>query len=357
MPSPIYDTSKSVLVTGATGFLAGWIVKRLLEEGFTVHSAVRDPSQKDKIAPLEALADNTKGSIKFFAADLLKEGSYTDAMAGCSTVFHTASPFTSKITDPQRDLVDPAVKGTRNVLNTANEIKSVARIVVTSSCAAIYGDNADIAKTSGGIFTEADWNTSSHLDHQAYSFSKVEAEKAAWDIARAQDRWKLVTINPALIMGPSISGSSTSESHNLVKQMADGTMKPGAPPLELGVVDVRDVAEAHLRVAFMPEAEGRHIVFTEAVSFLDLANMLRAKYGDKFPFPKSELPKWLLWLVGPIINKSVKREMVSKNMGLPWRADNSKSIKTLGMTYAPVSVAMTDMLDQMIETGAVKPKA
>ncbi|MEM5470662.1 NAD-dependent epimerase/dehydratase family protein [Hoeflea sp. AS60] len=356
MPEPIYQTDRPVLVTGATGFVAGWLVKRLLEEGFTVHGAVRDPSNQAKTAHLTALADKLPGDLKLFAADLLDDGSYADAMAECAVVFHTASPFTSKFSDPQRDLVDPAVKGTRNVLETANRTPSVTRVVVTSSVAAIYGDTKDLAKVSGGVLSEENWNTTSSLTNSPYSFSKVEAEKTAWEIARAQDRWKLVTVNPSLVIGPTLSGKSTSESHNLIKQFGDGTLKIGAPPLEFGMVDVRDVAEAHMRAGFVPAAEGRHIASGETASFLQLGNMLRNHFGDTWPFPTRELPKWLMWLVGPMISKQLTREFVSNNMGLPWRADNSKSRRELGLEYHPVSVAAVEMFQQLIDTGRVKAK-
>lgn len=354
MPTPNYATDRPVLVTGATGFVAGWLVKRLLEEGFTVHAAVRDPSNALKTGHLTALADGLPGTLKLFAADLLEDGSYAEAMAGCAVVFHTASPFTSKFDDPQRDLVDPAVKGTRNVLETANRTASVSRVVVTSSCAAIYGDNADLARSSGGVLTEADWNTTSSLTHQPYSYSKVEAEKVAWEIARAQDRWRLVTINPSLVIGPSLSGNSTSESHTLVRQFGDGTLKAGAPPLQIGMVDVRDVAEAHMRAGYVEQAEGRYLTSAETVSFLKLGEILRRHFGDDWPFPKRQLPKWLLWLVGPLISKTLSREMIAKNMGYAWEADHSKSRRELGLEYGPVSRAAIDMFQQMIDTGALK---
>ncbi len=348
------DTSHPVLVTGATGYLAGWIVRRLLEEGYTVHAAVRDPDNQSKVGHLKAMDADLPGSLILFKADLLEEGSYGPAMENCRVVFHTASPFTLAIKDPQRDLVDPAVKGTRNVLQTVNDTDSVERVVLTSSCAAIFGDNADIAKAPGGVLTEAVWNRSSSLDHQTYSYSKVEAENAAWEVADAQDRWRLVTINPALILGPGTADTQTSESFNLIRQLADGAMKTGAPPYEIGVVDVRDVAEAHMKGAFLPDAEGRHIVFAEHRSLLELAGMLREEFGDSWPFPTRELPKWLVWLVGPMANRTITRKIVALNMGYPWRADNTKSRQALGMQYRSIRSSIADMFRQMIDTGAVK---
>lgn len=155
------DKTKPVLVTGATGYVAGWIVKRLLDDGITVHAAVRDPGNTDKLQFLDALVEQSPGTIKYFKTDLLEKGSYAEAMQGCELVFHTASPFTLSVTDPQKDLVEPAQLGTRNVLETANETESVKRVVVTSSCAAIYGDNADIDNVDGEMFTDDVWNTSS----------------------------------------------------------------------------------------------------------------------------------------------------------------------------------------------------
>ncbi len=157
------NKDKPVLVTGANGYVASWLVKMLLKEGMTVHAAVRNPDDKKKVAHLDAIAENAAGKIKYFSADLLKMGSYNEAMTGCELVFHTASPFTFNFTDAQRDLIDPAVLGTQNVLEAANRIPSVKRVVLTSSCAAIYSDGTDVAKAKNGTLTEELWNTSASL--------------------------------------------------------------------------------------------------------------------------------------------------------------------------------------------------
>ncbi|PID52937.1 MAG: diaminohydroxyphosphoribosylaminopyrimidine deaminase, partial [Micrococcales bacterium] len=152
------DTTAPALVSGATGYLAGWIVKGLLDAGVTVHAAVRDPGNEAKVAHLKRLGDQAPGELRLFSADLLEPGSYAEAMAGCAYVFHTASPFIRSFEDPQTELVDPAVKGTTSVLTTANETPSVCRIVLTSSVAAIYSDAADCAFAPGGVLTEDVWN-------------------------------------------------------------------------------------------------------------------------------------------------------------------------------------------------------
>ena len=275
-------------------------------------------------------------------------------MQGCELVFHTASPFTYTIKDPQRDLVDPALLGTRNVLGSANRTTTMKRVVLTSSCAAIIGDAIDCLGYPGGCATEEQWNTTSTLKHQPYSYSKTVAEKAAWEICRAQERWDLVVINPSLVLGPAVNTHVTSESFNLVRQLGDGTMKTGLPDFRIGAVDVRDVAEAHYQAAFRPEASGRHIVSAEESDMMSLAGYLRKEFGDQYPFPKRKVPKFLIWLIAPSVGFT--RKMISLNVGYPWKVDHSKSIRELGIRYRPLDIAVTEMFRQLIEQGAVKKK-
>ena len=348
------DTSAPIMITGATGYVAGWIVKNLLDAGATVHAAVRNPDNADKLKYLNALAEASPGTIKFFKGDLLDEGSYADAMQGCKYVFHTASPFTIDVEDAQKELIDPAKLGTRNVLEEANRTPSVERVVVTSSCAAIYTDNADCADAPGGILTEDIWNTTSSVDYQAYSYSKTVAEQEAWKIANAQDRWKLVTINPSLVIGPGVNPHGTSESISIIRQFGDGSMKSGAPRWGFGLVDVRDLAYAHLAAAFVPEAEGRHIVHADSSDFFGMGQLLADKYGKDYPLPKSAVPKWLFWIIGPFVNRTMKRPIISRNVDIEFKADHSKSIKALGVSYRPIKESLEDMFQQQIDEGVFK---
>ena len=345
------DKTKPVLVTGATGYIAGWLVKRLLEEGITVHAAVRNPDDKKKTAHLTDLAAKTKGEIKFFRSDLLDSGSYAQAMEGCELVFHTASPFTSNIKDAQKELIDPAVKGTANVLEQADKTTSVKRVVVTSSCAAIYTDAIDCAKAPDGTLTENIWNTTSSLHYQPYSYSKTLAEQKAWEMYKAQDRWDLVTINPCLVLGPALNANTvTSESYNVLKQLGDGTAKFGAPKMGMGLVDVRDVAEAHFQAGFNPAANGRYITAAYNTNLLEIALTLLPKYGKDYPLPKRALPKWLLMLVGPMMSKSLDRKMIRNNVNVEWKADNSKIKKELGITFRPMQETMEDSFQVVIDS-------
>ena len=157
------------------------------------------------------------------------------------------------------------------------------------------------------------------------------------------------------MLGPGISPFATSESFNILRHFADGTMKSGVPNFGIGAVDVRDVAEAHIRAGFTPTANGSYIVSAHDTDFPEMAGILRQRFGDTFPFPKRRMPKWVVWLLGPVLDKSLTRKMVSRNIDHPFRADNSKSIRDLGMSYRPLDISLIDMFQQMIDHDLVSP--
>jgi|TARA_R110000737_G_scaffold53512_2_gene75156 nucleoside-diphosphate-sugar epimerase len=351
------DKTKPVLVTGANGYVASWLVKKLLDEGITVHAAVRDPQNTKKVGHLTELANNSKGSLKLFKSDLLTPNSYKEAMEGCEVVFHTASPFVLDVKDAQKDLVDPAVKGTENVLNSANETPSVKRVVLTSSCASIYTDATDCQKAPNGILTEEIWNTTSTLDYNPYSYSKTMAEKKAWEMNEGQSNWDLVTINPSFVMGPALNpGATTSESMSILKQLGDGTMKMGVPKMGAGVVDVRDVADAHFNAGYLANAHGRYITSAHNTNFLEMGQALLPKYGANYPIPKKALPKWLLMIVGPMANKLFTRDLIRNNVNIEWKADNSKIKKELGIEFMPLQKTMEDAFQVLIDEKIIQAK-
>ncbi len=168
-------------------------------------------------------------------------------------------------------------------------------------------------------------------------------------MAGAQDRWKLVVVNPSLVVGPSLQDKPTSESFTLLRMLGDGSMKMGAPRMSFGAVDVRDLAQAHLAAAYLPDAEGRHIVSGSETDFLEMGQLLRPRFGEDYPLPKRALPKWLVWLVGP--SQGMDRKYVSRNVNVPWRADNSKSRTALGMSYRPLQDSLEEMFAKMIGDG------
>ena len=348
----VIDIKKPILVTGGTGYLASWIVKQLLELGLDVRTTVRNLVEKDKYAHLTALAIKSKGTLQFYEADLLKKGSFAEAMSGCELVIHTASPFKiSGIKNVQKELIEPAVEGTRNVLDTVNATESVKRVVLTSSVVAIFGDAIDILKTEKGIFTEQHWNFSSSASHQPYPYSKTIAEKLAWEIANHQKRWDLITIHPGLIMGPSLSKRTDSTSIDLMLQLTAGKYKSGVPSGKMSFVDVRDVAKAHVLAGYTPTASGRYICSSHEKSFLDLANVISLKYPD-LPLPNKFVPKWLFGILAPFIGFS--RKYVKRNVGIDIKIDNSYIINDLGMSFTSFEKTIHDHVEQLMNDGIIK---
>ncbi len=356
--SQTLDKTKPVLVTGASGYIANWIVKRLLELGLTVHGTVRNPDNEKAVAPLKAIAaQHPQGTLKLFQADLLKANSFDAAMAGCEVVIHTASPFIVRgFKDPDEALIRPAVEGTRNVLQAVNNTESVKRVVLTSSIAAIFGDNGDLADNPRGIFTEEDWNTSSSRDHQPYSYSKLMAEKEAWKIHDQQSRWQLVVINPGMVGGPALTKNSNSTSIDTLRNLGNGTLWPGVPDMRLAWVDVRDVAQAHIEAAFRPDAEGRHIISNGEPSMLEVATILKRHFPSGFKFPVLTLPKILVKWFGRLVDPSAKPKFVERNVGHPLKLDNRRSIERLGLAYRPLEETFVDHFQQLIDDGLMRRK-
>jgi nucleoside-diphosphate-sugar epimerase len=342
------DASKPVLVTGASGYVASWIIRYLLEDGYTVRGTVRDPDKAKGLEHLHALAEAHPGRLTLHKADLLDEGSFAEAMDGCELVIHTASPFLiGRVKDPQAQLVRPALEGTRNVLASVNTTPTVKRVVLTSSVVAIHGDNVDMK--GRGPFTESDWNTTSSVDHQPYPYSKTVAEQAAWEMAKAQDRWDMVTIHPGLILGPALTTASKSGSMTTMKAFVDYSLATGAPDLAMGLVDVRDVARAHILAGFTPEANGRYIINARTITMLEIGRALRRRFGRSYPFPYTTIPKPMFRLIAPVAGFS--REFVDKNVGWPLAFDNSRGSSELGLGYRPAEDTIGDHFQQMIDDG------
>lgn len=348
----IEDREFPILVTGASGYIASWIVKYLLEQGYKVRGTVRSEKAFAKVSHLKDLMEKYPGQLSLFEADLLAEGSFDEAAKGCKLVLHTASPFfIDKIKDPQSQLIDPALKGTKNVLSAVNNSGTVERVVLTSSCAAIYGDNADIELVESGVFTEDIWNTSSSIAHNPYSYSKTVAEKAAWEMQKESGKWQLTTINPGFVMGPSLSSRQDGTSVQYMMQLMNGKFKSGAPDLHFAVVDVRDVAKAHIRAGLNQNASGRHICISDHASFLDFANYLKEEFPNH-KLPSSVAPKFLMYILGPMMG--INWRFIKRNMGIQIKFDNSYIKSDLGMDFIPFRQTLIDHANQLIETGLVK---
>ncbi len=349
------DKTKPVLVTGGNGYIASWIVKYLLADGIDVHATVRDPANLAKTGHLLKAAEGSQGKLTLFKADLLKEGAFDAAMQGCELVIHTASPFVIKgLKDAQKELVDPAVMGTRNVLDAANRVPSVKRIVLTASVVSVYGDSQDMHTQGLKAFTEAQWNTTSTVDHQPYNYSKVAAEKVGWDIAKAQNRWDFLTINPGLVLGPSLTTASDSTSLSTIKSLASGALATGVPDMEIALVDVRDAARAHILAGFTPSASGRHLAVSESVTMWQMVQMLKARFGNGYRWPMMVAPKLVVWLMAPL--QGYSRKFVARNAGWPLRFDTRYIQKDLGLKFRPVAETLGDHFQQMLDDGVLKPR-
>ncbi|KAG6679250.1 hypothetical protein I3842_14G120900 [Carya illinoinensis] len=187
---------KLVCVTGASGYIASWLVKFLLQRGYTVRASVRDPNDPKKTSHLLAL-DGAKERLHLFKANLLEEGSFDAAIQGCEGVFHTASPFYHDVKDPEAELLDPAVKGTLNVLNSCTKSSSVKRVVLTSSIAAVAFNGRP---RTPDVVVDETWFSDPEICKEAkqwYVLSKTLAEEAAWKFAK-ENGLDMVAINPSM---------------------------------------------------------------------------------------------------------------------------------------------------------------
>lgn len=343
---------KIITVTGATGYIASWIVSDLLHEGHEVRITVRDKSKTEKYQHLLDIEKNTKGSLVVYEADLLKEGSFDEAVKGSEFVMHTASPFIQADNeDAQKLLVDPAVNGTKNVLKAVNKSGSVKRVVLTSSVAAIYGDNKDMSNQGLQELDESIWNTTSSLTNGAYSYSKTQAEKAAWSMVEKQNKWDLVTIHPGFVLGPSLTKRIDSTSINTIMRIVTGEFKIGVPDLTFIYSDVRDIAQGHILAAFTKRAKGRYIIANENAPLLSMANIISETFGSKYKVPKKILPKWLLWLIAPTIGMT--RDFIKNNIGYSIRANNKRSKEELGISYHSLKETIVDHVNQLEADGLI----
>ncbi|RHY01582.1 hypothetical protein DYB36_000571 [Aphanomyces astaci] len=246
-----------VCVTGGSGFLGSTCIKILLERGYRVHSTVRDPRNEPKVAHLKALPGAAE-RLTLFAADLLQEGSFDKAIHGAEVVLHTASPFF--LTDQTRDnLVEPAVQGTLNVLRSVARAPSVRRVVLTSSTISVYGHCG--TKPDSHVFTEADWSREDLMTERKmwYGLSKTVAEREAWEFMQTTSpHFDLVAMCPTWILGPMLQPALNESNKKIYDYMVGNT--PVILNAVKALVDVRDVAMAHIAAFENPQASGRYLL-------------------------------------------------------------------------------------------------
>ncbi|XP_049362870.1 cinnamoyl-CoA reductase 1-like [Solanum verrucosum] len=268
-----------VCVTGAGGYVASSLVKLLLSKDYIVHGTVRDPSD-DKYAHLKNL-DKAAENLKLFKADLLDPNSLAGAIKGCNGVFHVACPVPSgSVPNPEVELVEPAVNGTLNVLKACSE-ENIKRVVFVSSVAAA---SLDPNWPKGKVKDETCWSDSEYCKatNNWYCFSKTMAEKEAWSYAK-KSGLDMVTVLPALVVGPMLQKTTNASSLALIKLLKEGYKE--LENKKRFLVDVRDVAEALLLVYERPEAEGRYLCAAHTVKSEDLVAMLKKHYPN-YNYPK-----------------------------------------------------------------------
>lgn len=337
------DGSTAVLVTGGSGFVGSHLVRRLLQRGYEVHTTVRRTADTAKVRPLRQLQAAFPGRLSLFEADLLTEGSFDAAMSGCRVVFHVASPFLmpERIKDGRRDVVEPALLGTRNVLAGVERTPTVERLVFTSTVGAIFGDYADVLGMTDGVLSERYFNTTSTVENNPYHYAKTVAERAAWEAEAAQDRWRMVSVNPGLILGPSLTPTSESGSLFLLEELFKGYFFYGAPDFSFTTVDVREVADAHIAAAEKPEAKGRYIVADRTMtSFHEMSRIIRSRHPRDRRLPRTALPHWPVRLLGPAFG--LTQDYIRKHLGIRFPVDNSRSVRELGITYRPIEQTLLD---------------
>jgi nucleoside-diphosphate-sugar epimerase len=330
--------SNTALVTGGSGFVASHLVLQLLQGGSAVHATVRNLAHDAKLRPLRQLQQQYPQQLHLFEADLLQPRSFDAAMQGCTVVHHVASPFLlpEKIKDGRKQMLEPALLGTQNVLDSVNRCKDVQRVVMTSTVGAIFGDYIDVFGMREQTLSETYFNTSSTLQNNPYHFAKTEAEKEAWRISHAQDRWSLITINPGMILGPSITPASESGSLFLLDEMFKGYFFYGMPNLSLTTVDVREVAAAHINAARLPTAQGRYILAEQQMtSFVEISKIVRAIHRRPWLLPKHQVPDVVVRLIGPLFG--LTQDYIRKHLGIRFKVDNRRSISELGIRYRSIA--------------------
>jgi dihydroflavonol-4-reductase len=345
--------AEPVCVTGASGYIASHLIAQLLERGYRVRGTVRSLAKKDSYAHLAQLP-HADARLELVEAELSDAGAYDAAVAGCEVVMHTASPYSMTVKDAQRDLVDPAVQGTRNVLEACRKAGSVKRVVLTSSMAAIT-DEPD----SDHVLTEADWNTKSTLDRNPYYLSKALAEREAWKIVQEEGApFSLVVINPFVVIGPSLS-AALNPSNQIFHDILTGVY-PGIMSVTWGMVDVRDVARAHVLAMETPSAQGRYICAHSVISMKEVVELLKQRGYGGWKLPKLDLACAIGDFSVKLMSYTQPKGIGSylrTHVGRVVRYDNGKIQRDLGLQFRPIEASIAESIEDMKRWGHLKAKS
>lgn len=341
-----------VLVTGGSGFVGSHTILRLLETGYEVRATLRNMQREDQVRSLLAgHGVEPDAPLSFAQADLEEDEGWEDAVAGCAYVLHIASPFPSTVPEDEDELIVPARDGTLRVLRAAREA-GVERVVMTSSFAAVgYGH-----EPRAEPFDETNWTDLEGRDVTPYVTSKTLAERAAWRFVEEEgDGLELAVVNPVGVFGP-VLGPDYSTSIVLIRRLMDGDL-PGCPRLSYGVVDVRDVAELHLRAMTDPAAEGERFlaVSGDFMSIRDMAETLKKRLGAAARrAPTRELPNWVVRFVS-LFDPEVRQ--VVPELGRHKEATSEKARTVLGWSPRPPEDAIVATAKSLLRLGLLESEA
>lgn len=320
-------TQKRVLVTGGSGFIAGHCIVQLLAQGYQVRATIRSLAKESTVRATLADAGVVQGDhLSFVAADLMSDAGWSAAMTNIDDVLHVASPVQPGHVDHEDDLIIPAREGTLRVLRAARDA-GVKRVVLTSAFHAVSWGHPHRDHT----FTEADWTILNGPGVDAYGKSKTLAERAAWDFIAAEGHGlELVTMLPVAVMGP-VMGQDVSGSNHLIKRMLDGAM-PGFPNLFIPIVDVRDVATAHVLAMTTPEAAGERFLLSAgpAIAMKEIGAILRTALGEAASrVPTRTLPDAVVRIAALF---SPELRSIAPDLGYVKKMSNAKARQMLGWT-------------------------
>ena len=337
--------ASTVLVSGGSGYIAGFLIRQLVAEGWIVNTTVRSLAREAAVRKLLAVDDSR---LKFFAADLTADAGWAEAMAGCSHVAHLASPLPAGVPKDANELIVPARDGALRALRAARAA-GVKRFVMTSSVAAVsYGRGRGVHN-----FTEADWTQADKPGISPYIQSKTIAERAARDwVASEGAGVEFCTINPSVVLGP-VWSADYSASVYLVKMLLDGRMR-ALPDVGFGVVDVRDVADLHVRALTAPGMAGeRFIASGRFMKLREIAEVLRQALGPQArKVSTHDLPDWLV-RVAALFNPMAKAAV--SELGSVRNQDASHAKAVLGWATRAEEQSIVDTARSLIELGIVKP--
>jgi nucleoside-diphosphate-sugar epimerase len=338
-----------VLVTGGSGFVGSHCILQLLAGGHEVRTTVRNLQREGDVRALLREGGADPGNLlSFFAADLRSDGGWREAVASCDYVLHVASPFPNTVPKNEDELITPAREGTLRVLRAARDA-GVKRVVLTSSFAAIgYGH-----KEQQAPFDETNWTNLNAPDVLPYVKSKTLAERAAWDfIATQGGGLELSAVNPVGVFGP-VLGADYATSILIVQKLMDGAM-PGCPKLKFGAVDVRDVADLHVRAMTHPNAKGERFlaIAGDFMWIVEIAKIVKQRIGAAAKrVPTRELPNFLIRLAA-LRDPSAKQLL--PELGKRKNATSAKARRLLGWAPRSAGEAIVATADSLVRLGLLK---